>query len=48
MFPNSRDNYKIWKEKILLQLRWMNIDYAIRKDEPLVITGESSPAAVAL
>jgi len=27
---------------------WMNIDYAIRKDEPPVITDESSPADVAL
>lgn len=28
------DNYKIWKERILLQLGWMDMDYAIRKDEP--------------
>lgn len=42
------DNYKIWKERILLQLGWMDIDYAIRKDEPPAITNESSPAAVAL
>jgi len=41
MFSNS-------KERILLQLEWMDIDYAIRKDEPLVITNESSLAAVAL
>ena len=42
------DKYKIWKERILLQLGWMDIDYAIRKDEPPAITDESSPADVAL
>uniref|UniRef100_A0A0R0HJ36 Fatty acyl-CoA reductase n=1 Tax=Glycine max TaxID=3847 RepID=A0A0R0HJ36_SOYBN len=42
------DNYKIWKERILLQLGWMDIDYAIWKDEPPAITDESSPADVAL
>ena len=26
-------NYKTWKERILIYLGWMNIDYAIRKDE---------------
>ena len=41
MFSNS-------KERILLQLEWMDIDYAIRKDEPPAITNESSPADVAL
>jgi hypothetical protein len=29
----SGDNYKIWKERIILHLGWMDIDYAIRKDE---------------
>ncbi|RZB42467.1 Retrovirus-related Pol polyprotein from transposon TNT 1-94 [Glycine soja] len=48
-FPELKgDNYKIWKERILLQLRWIDIDYAIRKDEPPAITDESSPADVAL
>uniref|UniRef100_A0A804JWV2 Uncharacterized protein n=1 Tax=Musa acuminata subsp. malaccensis TaxID=214687 RepID=A0A804JWV2_MUSAM len=28
------DNYKIWKERVLLHLGWMDIDYAIRKDKP--------------
>ena len=28
------ENYKIWKERILLQLGCMDIDYAIRKYEP--------------
>ena len=27
-------NYKTWKERILLYWGWMDIDYAIRKDEP--------------
>ena len=42
------DNYKIWKERILLQLRRMVIDYDIRKDEPSAITDESSRAAIML
>ena len=29
------DNYKVWKERILLHLGWMDIDYAIWKDELL-------------
>ena len=32
------DNYKVWKERILLYLGWMDIDYAIRKDEPPTVT----------
>ena len=24
-------NYKVWKERVLLHLGWMNNDYAIRK-----------------
>ncbi|XP_010525701.1 PREDICTED: uncharacterized protein LOC104803468 [Tarenaya hassleriana] len=35
------DNYKVWKERILLHLGWMDIDYAIQKDEPPPITEES-------
>ncbi|XP_050916770.1 uncharacterized protein LOC127131931 [Lathyrus oleraceus] len=42
------DNYKAWKEKILLHLGWMDIDYAIRKYEPPAITDESTPAAIVL
>ena len=30
----SGSNYKTWKERILLYLGWMDIDYAIRKYEP--------------
>ena len=32
----SGNNYKTWKEQILLHLGWMDIDYAIRKDEPQI------------
>ena len=42
------DNYKVWKEKVLLHLGWMDIDYAIRKDEPPAITETSEPDAVDL
>jgi len=42
------DNYKIWKERILLQLGWMDINYVIRKGESPAITDESSPTDVAL
>ena len=34
VFELTSDNYKLWKEKILLQLVWMDVDDAIRKDEP--------------
>ena len=39
------DNYKVWKERILLHLGWMDIDYAIRKEEPDPII-ETSTAEV--
>ena len=42
------DNYKVWKERILLHLGWMDIDYAIRKDEPPKITETSIPDQVDL
>ena len=42
------DNYKIWKERILLYLGYMDIDYAIRKSEPPEVTEESTPTEVAL
>ena len=41
------DNYKVWKEGILFHLGCMDIDYAIRKDEPQ-ITETNSPAELAL
>ncbi|KAK4492737.1 hypothetical protein RD792_000056 [Penstemon davidsonii] len=40
------DNYKIWKESILLQLEWVDIDYAIRKDEPPTLTDASTQAEI--
>ena len=42
------DNYKVWKERVLLHLGWMDIDYAIRKDEPPAITETSEPNVVDL
>ncbi|RVW19122.1 Retrovirus-related Pol polyprotein from transposon TNT 1-94 [Vitis vinifera] len=42
------DNFMIWKERILLQLGCMNIDYAIRKDEPHKITDTSTPEEILL
>ena len=41
------DNYKVWKERILLHLGCMDIDYAIRKDEPMITT-TSTPDEIAL
>ena len=42
------DNYKVWKERILLHLGWINIDYVIRKNEPPAITETSSQDAISL
>ncbi|KAL5832264.1 hypothetical protein ACOSQ4_017618 [Xanthoceras sorbifolium] len=42
------DNYKVWKERILLHLGWMDIDYAIRQSEPPAITDTSSAADITL
>ena len=42
------DNYKIWKERILLHLGYMDIDYGIRKSKPLEVTEESTPAKLVL
>ena len=38
----------MWKERILLQLGWMDIDYAIRKDEQSVPTPTSNKDEIAL
>ena len=38
------DKYKTWRERILLHLGRMDIDYATRKDEPLALTDTSTPA----
>ncbi|KAL0462715.1 UNVERIFIED_CONTAM: hypothetical protein Slati_0159100 [Sesamum latifolium] len=42
------DNYKVWKERILLHLGWMDIGYAIRKIEPAPITETGQPDEVDL
>ncbi|XP_074308307.1 uncharacterized protein LOC141643165 [Silene latifolia] len=42
------DNYKAWKERMLLHLGWLDIDYAIRKDEPPKVTKESTKEAIDL
>ena len=42
------DNYKEWKERVLLHLGWMDIDYAIRKEEPDPITETNTTEAVCL
>ncbi|RVW91499.1 Retrovirus-related Pol polyprotein from transposon TNT 1-94 [Vitis vinifera] len=42
------NNFKIWKERILPRLRCMDIDYAIRKDEPDKITDTSTPEEILL
>ena len=40
------NNYKIWKEWILLYLGLMDINYTIRKGEPTVINEKSTPEQV--
>ena len=42
------DNYKVWKERVLLHLGWMDIDYAIRKEEPDPIIETSTVEVVCL
>ena len=42
------DNYKIWKERVLLYLERMDIDYAIRKDEPPELTDTGTAADIML
>ena len=42
------DNYKVWKEGVLLHLGWMDIDYAIRKDEPNPIIETNIAKAISL
>lgn len=42
------DNNKVWKERILLHLGWMDIDYAIRKDEPPTLTNTSTTTDIML
>ena len=48
IFELKGDNYKVWKERILLHLGWMDIDYAIRKDEPPAVTKTNNANNIAL
>ncbi|KAL6348125.1 hypothetical protein AAG906_039280 [Vitis piasezkii] len=42
------DNFKLWKERVLLQLGCIDIDYVIRKDEPPKITDTNTPDQILL
>ena len=42
------DNYKIWKERILLHLEWMDIDYTIKIDKPFTVTNINTLKGIAL
>ena len=42
------DNYKVWKERVLLHLGWLDIDYTIRKDESNPITETNTAEAISL
>ena len=42
------DNYKVWRERVLFQLGCMDIDYAIRKNEPPAISATSIKATIEL
>ena len=42
------DNYKVWKERVLMHLGWMDIDYAIRKEELDHIIETSTVEAICL
>ena len=44
----SSDNLKTWIERILFQLECIDIDYAIRKEEPTTLTNASTPTQVVL
>ena len=36
------DNYKVCSEIILFHLGWMDIDYGIKKDEPIITVANTS------
>ena len=38
----------VWKKKVLLHLGWMDIDYAIKKEEPSAIIETNTPNTVNL
>ena len=35
-------NFKKWKEHIIIVLRCMDLDYALREDRPMDLTGAST------
>ncbi|XP_019152212.1 PREDICTED: uncharacterized protein LOC109149043 [Ipomoea nil] len=41
----NEDNYKEWKDAILLQLRLLELDYAVLNEEPTEVTEESTSEA---
>ena len=43
----SGDNFADWKEQILLTLRCMDLDLALREDEPPALTESSTPQQIA-
>ena len=42
------NNYKVWKERVLLHLGWMDIDHTIKKEKPDPITETSTTEAICL
>ena len=42
------DNFKEWKERVLLHLGWMDIDYVTRKDELNPIIETNTTEAISL
>lgn len=42
------DNYKIWKERVILRLDWMNINNVIKKEESQVIIETNTPDVIDL
>ena len=42
------ENYKIWRERVLHHLGYMDIDYAIQKDEPPKVADASTSVEIVL
>ena len=42
------DNYKEWKERVLLHFEWMDTNYSIRKDELNPIAETSTTKVISL
>jgi hypothetical protein len=41
------NNFSDWKENLLLTLRCLELDLALRVDEPLTLTEKSTPLEIA-